>query len=346
MDTTREDMLPRGNGEEQRRYRNDQAGQELMGRGRTGNGQVWQSYLSDDRLAESLGWFSVGLGLAAIAAPRGMSRLIGANGNGLFLRAVGLRELASGVGILTNRKPGGWLWARVAGDLMDLALLRIAFAKRRANRLRLTAATAAVAGVTALDVRCSLEHAKAESGKEDGGRVNKTIIINRSPQELYSYWRNFQNFPRFMDYLESVQITGERRSHWIAKGPAGKRVEWDAEITADEPNELIAWRSLEGSDVEHSGSVRFRPARGGRGTFLRVELEYRPPAGMVGVAVAKVFGRAPDQEIHESLLRLKQLMEAGEIITTDGQPAGRARSTSWKYDRTVPRMETAVSAHL
>jgi uncharacterized membrane protein len=264
----------------------------------------------------------------------------------LLLRAVGLRELASGIGILTNRKPGGWLWGRVAGDLMDLALLRMAFAKRRANRLRLTAATAAVAGVTALDVCCSLEHLQAESGTADGGRVNKTVIINRPPHELYGYWRNFQNFPRFMEYLESVQVTGDKRSHWVAKGPVGKRVEWDAEITADQPNELIAWRSLEGSDVEHSGSVKFRPARGGRGTFLRVELEYRPPAGVVGVAVAKLFGRAPDQEIHESLRQLKQLMEAGEILTTEGQPAGRARSTSWKYDRAMPRIETAVSAHL
>jgi uncharacterized membrane protein len=229
---------------------------------------------------------------------------------------------------------------------MDLALLRMAFANRRANRLRLTAATAAVAGVTALDVRCSLEQTKSEYDKEDGGRVNKTVIINRSPQELYRYWRNFQNFPRFMEYLESVQVTGDKRSHWVAKGPAGKRVEWDAEITADQANELIAWRSLEGSDVQHSGSVKFQPARGGRGTFVRVELDYRPPAGAVGAAVAKLFGRAPDQEIDESLRRLKQLIESGEILTTDGQPAGRARSTSWKYDRTVPRLETAASAHL
>jgi uncharacterized membrane protein len=311
-----------------------------------GNGRQSQDYTSDDRLAENLGWFSIGLGLAAIAAPRGLSRLIGANGNGLLLRAVGIRELASGIGILTNRKPSAWLWTRVAGDVMDLALLRLAFANRRANRLRLTTATAAVAGVTALDVRCSLQHSKVEYGQDDGGRVTKTIIINRSPPELYAFWRDFENFPRFMEYLDSVQITGDKRSHWVAKGPAGKKVEWDAEITADQPNELIAWRSLEGSDVQHSGSVKFQSARGGRGTFVRVELQYRPPAGRVGVAVAKLLGRAPDQEINESLRCLKQLLEAGEILTTDGQPAGRARSTSWKYDRTVPRLETAASAHL
>jgi uncharacterized membrane protein len=352
MDTGREEITMRHDAQERdygnfpSRRRDWESGQQVMGRDRT-PGRDWQSYLSEERLPESLGWFSIGLGLAAIAAPRALSRLIGANGNGLVLRAVGLRELASGIGILTNPQPGGWLWARVAGDLMDLALLRMAFARRDASPLRLSAASAAVAGVAVLDVRCSLEHSKLEYGKEDGGWVNKTIIINRTPQELYSYWRDFQNFPRFMDYLESVQITGEKRSHWVAKGPAGKRVEWDAEITADQPNDLIAWRSVEGSsDVEHSGSVKFRPARGGRGTFIRVELEYRPPAGVVGVAVAKLLGRAPDQEIHQSLHRLKQLMEAGEILTTEGQPAGRARSTSWKYDRAVPRVETAVSAHL
>jgi uncharacterized membrane protein len=275
-----------------------------------------------------------------------MSRLIGANGNGLILRAVGLREIASGIGILTNKKPAGWLWARVAGDLMDLALLRAAFARSSASPLRLTAASAAVAGVTALDIRSSLEHAKKESGKEDGGRVIMSVIINRSPEEVYRYWRRFENFPSFMDYLERVEITGDRRSHWVAKGPAAKRVEWDAEITEDRPNEMIAWRSLEGSSVQQTGVVKFQPARGGRGTFLRVEMDYRPPAGLAGVTLAKLFGRAADQQIHENLRRFKQLIEAGEILTTEGQPAGRARSTSWKYDRTMPRRETAASAHL
>ena len=313
--------------------------------GQTARGGHRQSP-DDERWAASLGWLGVGLGLAAIAEPRRLSTLIGANGNGWLLRAVGLREIASGIGILTNRKPSGWLWARVAGDLMDLALLRIAFRRTRANRLRLSAATAAVAAVTALDVRCSLEHSRAESENQDSGQVKKTVTINRSPHDIYSYWRDFQNFPRFMEYLESVQLTDDRRSHWVAKGPAGKRIEWDAEITDDRANELIGWRSLEGSDVQHWGSVKFQAARGGRGTVLSVALDYRPPAGKVGVALAKLLGRAPDQEIDASLHRFKQLLEAGEILTTDGQPAGRARSTSWKYDGAVARAESALSAHL
>jgi uncharacterized membrane protein len=108
----------------------------------------------------------------------------------------------------------------------------------------------------------------------------------------------------------------------VAEGPAGAEVEWDAEIIADKSNELISWRSLEGADVFHSGSVRFQPAPAGRGTIVRVEINYRPPAGKVGIAVAKIFGKAPEQEIEKDLRRFKQIMETGEIARTEGQPAG------------------------
>lgn len=357
MDTRREEIVPRRNDEVEsceeplRRGHSKGRRERVAGwqksRGVHNGNRSLQSYPGDDRLAESLGWFSIGVGMAAIAAPRGVSRLIGLDNHRLLLRMVGLREIASGVGILTNRKPTTWLWSRVAGDLMDLALLRKAFENPRAGRVRLTAATAAVAGVTALDFRCSVEHTKAEQGKEDAGRVNKIIMINRTPEELYRYWRDFENLPRFMDHLESVRVISDRRSHWVVKGPVGKRVEWDADITEDRPGELICWRSLEGSQVQHSGCVRFEAAPGGRGTVVKVEMEYDPPAGVIGAALAKLSGRAPEQEIGESLRRFKQLMEAGEIITTDGQPAGRARSTSWKWDRAVPRLDTvAASAYL
>jgi uncharacterized membrane protein len=203
-----------------------------------------------------------------------------------------------------------------------------------------------VAGVTALDVRCSIESTRNEQAEAQPTRVVQTTVISRPPQEIYSYWRNFENLPRFMRHVESVQATDDKRSHWVARGPAGKRVEWDAELTEDRANELIAWRSLDGAALQHSGSVQFRPTRGGRGTLVRVEIEYRAPAGMLGKAVAKASGRAPDQEIADSLRRLKQLMEAGEILTTDGQPAGRARSTSWKYDHAVPAAESVAAARL
>ena len=297
-----------------------------------------------ERIARGLGWLSIGIGLTEIVAPRALAKLIGVNDHRALLRIFGLRELASGVGILSRRRPVGWLWSRVGGDMMDLAVLGTAFTSPQANRRRVAAATAAVTGVTILDLRASRQLSSTPAPQDNAVsvRVKKSITINRSPEELYRFWHEFQNLPAFMNDLESVQVTGEKRSHWIAKGPAGKRIEWDAEIIEDRPNELIAWRSLEGSDVENSGSVRFERARGKPGTVIRVEIEYRPPAGSLGATVSKFLGADPKQALHENLHRLKQLMETGEIITTEGQPAGRSHSTSWKYDRAGRRLAASI----
>lgn len=159
-----------------------------------------------------------------------------------------------------------------------------------------------------------------------GNKVEKSVTINRPPAELYSYWRNFENLPRFMKHLESVSVTGEGRSHWVAKGPGGTSVEWDAEVYNEKENELIAWRSLEGSQVDNAGSVHFDPAPSGRGTVVRVVLKYNPPAGKLGALVAKLFGESPEQQIDEDLRRFKQLIETGETATTEGQPSGRSAS--------------------
>jgi uncharacterized membrane protein len=159
-----------------------------------------------------------------------------------------------------------------------------------------------------------------------GVKVEKSLTINRPATELYKYWRNFENLPRFMNHLEEVRVTSDTRSHWVAKGPAGSSVEWDAEIYNEKENEMIAWRSLEGSQVDNAGSVHFTPAPGDRGTVLRVVLKYDPPAGVVGALVARLFGESPAQQIDEDLRRFKQLMEAGEVMTTKGQSSGRAAS--------------------
>src|SRR5438045_1728143 len=160
-----------------------------------------------------------------------------------------------------------------------------------------------------------------------GLKVEKSVTINRTPEELYQFWRNFENLPRFMNHLESVRVTGEGRSHWVAKAPAGSSVEWDAEIYNEKENEMIAWRTLEGADVASAGSVHFEPAAGGRGTTVRVVLKYDPPAGKLGAFVARLFGENPEQQIDEDLRRFKQLMETGEIATTEGQPSGRSAPT-------------------
>jgi uncharacterized membrane protein len=154
--------------------------------------------------------------------------------------------------------------------------------------------------------------------------VETSIAINKSPEELYRFWRDFKNLPLFMRNLESVTELDQTRSHWIAKPIGNARVEWDAEIYNEKENELIAWRSLENADVVNAGSVRFQVAPAGRGTYVRVTMNYNPPAGYVGASFAKLLGAEPAQLIEDDLRRLKQIMEAGEIATIDGQSSGRA----------------------
>jgi uncharacterized membrane protein len=301
---------------------------------------------NEQQLARSLGWLSIGLGLTEVLAPRALERFLGIKHHGLLIRLTGLREIASGVGILIQSRPTGWLWGRVGGDLLDIAGLGIALDSAAAKPGNIAVAAAAIAGVTALDVCCAQELSRIDgrAAETQVVRVRKSIQINCSPEQVYRFWRNFENLPRFMSTLESVQANSDRRSHWVAIGPAGKRIEWDAEIIEEQENQLIAWRSLKGADVENSGSVRFEAAPGGRGTFLKVQIEYSPPGGAFGASVAKLFGRTPEQMMHEDLRHLKQIIEAGEIITTEGQPAGRSSSTSWKYDRTIRRQATSTEA--
>ncbi|MFL5494610.1 MAG: SRPBCC family protein [Gemmatimonadales bacterium] len=151
----------------------------------------------------------------------------------------------------------------------------------------------------------------ASLGAGEGIRVEQSVTINRQRQDLFRFWRNSENLPRFMDNLESVRVLDARLSHWVAKGPAGTRVEWDAEIHNEIENELIAWRSLPGSEVDHAGSVHFTPTVSG--TLVRVILRYSPPAGKLGSAVAKLSGEDPERQVADDLRRLKQVMEAGEF---------------------------------
>lgn len=280
-----------------------------------------------EQLAKALGWFSIGLGLAQLIAPRGVSRTIGVQDSPKLMRSLGAREIASGVGVLSQRRPAHWLWTRVAGDAMDLALLGAAARSPRSLRSRIGWATAAVAGVAVLDLLSSIDNTQRKQmgqGPTVTGevRLEKSITVNFSPEECYRFWHDFTSFPRFMKHLESVEITGDNRMHWKAKGPAGSTVEWDAELVTDEPGRHIAWRSLEGSQVDNEGVVRFEPAPGGRGTIVRVLMSYKPPGGLAGALVAKMFGEEPSQQIDEDLRRFKWLIETGEIPTTIGQPSG------------------------
>jgi len=143
----------------------------------------------------------------------------------------------------------------------------------------------------------------------EGIKHIKNIIINQPPEEVFRFWRNFENLPRFMEHLKEVKITGANTSHWIVKGPAGTTVEWDAVIHNEIPNRLIAWRSVENSNVNNAGSVEFNPARGGQATELKIEISYEPPVGKIGTTVAKLFGEEPGQQLDDDLRHLKHLLE-------------------------------------
>ena len=170
--------------------------------------------------------------------------------------------------------------------------------------------------------------------------VEKSITIGKSPAELYSFWRDFENLPKFMGHLESVACVTPNRSHWIAKGPAGTRVEWDAEVYNEKQNELIAWRSLEG-EVTNAGSVRFEDA-GERGTVVRVVLNYNAPGGKLSALVARLLGGEPGQMIEDDLRRLKQILETGEVASIDGQPSGRASGARPVANTPEPSSEKIV----
>jgi uncharacterized membrane protein len=153
--------------------------------------------------------------------------------------------------------------------------------------------------------------------------VEKAVTINRPAADLYQFWRKLENLPQVMRHLDRVAATDGARSHWVAKGLLGRQVKWDAEIFNDRENEVIAWRSLPGGDVDTAGSVHFKQQDHDRGTIVAVSLKYDPPAGKLGAWAATLFGENPEESIAEDLRAFKQVMEAGEIPSTRGQPSGR-----------------------
>lgn len=278
-----------------------------------------------DQLRQGLGWFSACLGAVAVASPNSVTRFLGVDPSRRDLvRLIGLRELANGVGLLSQRSPHAFSWMRVAGDAMDLSLLGVALAGNGTHRQRAAWTAVALGGVTALDIVSSVQATRDRAG--EAVRLTQAILVQRSPQDLYRYWRTLENLPSFMEHLESVtEMEGaDRRSHWVAKPVAGQQVEWTAEIVEDRPGERISWQSVDGSDVPNAGTVFFERAPGDRGTIVTVEMSYDPPAGAIGLGVAKLLGQDPESRVREDLRRFKRIMETGELITTQGQPSGRS----------------------
>ncbi|HEX7705969.1 MAG TPA: SRPBCC family protein [Thermoanaerobaculia bacterium] len=157
------------------------------------------------------------------------------------------------------------------------------------------------------------EHGQVSVPYGKGVRVETAVTIDATPQQLYTFWRNFENLPRFMHNLERVEVHDATRSKWVAKGPAGTSVEWEAEIINEIPNELIGWRSIDGSTVDNAGSVHFTPAPSGRGTELKIILRYDPPGGVAGAALSRILGEDPEKNVTEDLHRLKALIESREV---------------------------------
>jgi uncharacterized membrane protein len=179
---------------------------------------------------------------------------------------------------------------------------------------------------------------RAQLGGSRGILVDEAVTIKRPVSDVYRFWQRFDEFPRFMTHLVSVTTLGGGLSRWVAKAPAGTTVEWNARVINEIENELIAWQSVEGSTIATAGSVRF--TEDSRGTSVRVRLQYNPPAGKAGAAVARLFGEEPRLQVREDLRRFKQLMETGEIATTEGQSSGR-RGAGRRSGRLSARRRTS-----
>jgi uncharacterized membrane protein len=304
----------------------------------------------DDPMAKGLGVFSFALGIPQVLMPGRLNRMIGVRDDArsrMWMRAVGVREIAAGVGIFSERRPAQWVWARVAGDTMDLALLGSALRGRSKQPARTLAATGAVVSAFAADVADGVRLARrepSEAAPDEPVHVKAAITVRRDRNELYAIWRDFEGFPDFMAHVEEVRETAPGRSHWKAKAPLGMNAEWDAEITEDLAGERISWRSVEGSKIENSGTVTFIAAPGDQGTEIHVELRYDIPGGAVGGLIAKLFGEEPTTQIKDDLRRFKQIVETGEIARSEGTPTGQVGKRMLKQRPAQPLPDGKLAA--
>ncbi len=245
---------------------------------------------------------------------------------------------------LLVRPSSVWLWSRVAGDAMDLTMLGRALKNHDGRGLRRTAAaTAGIAAITAVDLYAALTRSRKESAMELTG----TTTIRTSPQELYEFWRQLDHLPSFMAHVDEVTTTGERTSHWKVSAPFGRTVEWDAEITDEDPGRSIAWKSVGSADVENEGVVRFNPAPRDQGTEIHATIRYSMPGGKLGEVVARYFGEDPHQQLDDDLRRLKQVIETGEVVRSDGAPWGKRARKEFPQHAAQPMTDAeAEEAHL
>lgn len=283
-------------------------------------------------MARGLGWFSVALGVAELIAPRGVTRVLGLRGREDLVRAYGLREIGTGIGILTSKDPAPWIWGRVGGDALDLATVAGGLGSRQNGNVLLT--LLALGGVTALDVTCGRQLGRDRETGDDGTdagapadapEAERSITIGKPAQELYQRWRDPVTLSRVMAPFATVRTSDAGNMHWQVEGPLRQTLDWTTETVGDRPGEATGWRSLPGAQVPSEGLIRFSPATGGRGTVATLRIRFDPPGGILGDALARLLGGlVPATMTDTALHRFKSLVETGEIPTTERQPAARA----------------------
>ena len=296
------------------------------------------------RLARALGWFSVGLGLTELLGGEQLDETFGTRDRRNLFRAFGLRELITGVGILLPGRPTApWLWARVAGDVLDLAALGESTRLKRARRDNLAAAIIAVTGVTAVDVFCAWQlTGKGSSDRDEAGaeddqpHVKRSLTVDAPANTVRRLWEEGGTFSQIMGHLAEVHPTGEGRARWTTHGPLGETLTWDTEMVtttavANGSADSLCWRSLSGAKVPNEITLRLRPAPVGQGTEMHLGLRFEPPGGALGKGVAKLFGALPGVLAMKALARAKALLEAGEIPALGRNASARTGATANAY---------------
>jgi uncharacterized membrane protein len=294
-------------------------------------------------LANAFGGLSSGIAVWYAAAPRHFLETIGIRPNSrrvLITRLVAAQEGMVGASLLMDGRAGRWLAMRVAGDAVHGVMLALATRAPDNDKQKLRVGWAAWLAITSADIAATIAANNIErtgvsedqpTGSSESvvaianGSTHRSVTINREPGEVYAFWRQLDNLPLFMKHLERVDVIDGTRSHWVAKAPLGRTVEWDAEVTEDVPNEQISWSSTGSSQIWNRGTVRFQRAPGKRGTEVHVELEYAPPGGPIGSSVARILGEEPTNQISGDLRRLKQVMETGDVIVSEAVAEANSR---------------------
>ena len=280
--------------------------------------------------ARALGWFSLGLGAVETAAPNALARWLGTRRRpGLVRAAYGLREVGVGAALLTTSRPRPWVWARVAGDVLDLATLAAALGGRRANRGAVGMALASVAAVTALDVRTALalgDGADRAGAPPDAETVHGEVTVDRPPEEVYWAWRDPVTVATMLQPFLKVHARSPMLADLQPRTPLGRVLRWSWDVPDERPGEFMRFRSLPGSTVPNEGTATLRPTADGRGTHLVVEARYRAPGGRLAIRALSGLGVVPQTALDEALRRFKDLVESGRAPTREEDRSAGART--------------------